>query len=101
MIEELECLTGKTYIIESDEFDELIKKYYGIDFVFVAELEAKDDTYYLYKNITKRFKYKWERRDYSDFLTSTPNRYTGVDLFLRDMVMRDILPSGNYIISVS
>lgn len=94
-------LIGNTYTLYDNEFDELIKTHYGIsDYNFAVLSKSNGDDAQLYYNITKRFKYAFQEREYSDFLASTPDENTRVDLFLRDMVIRNILPPGNFIISV-
>lgn len=94
-------LTGNTYILEDHSFDELIKLHYGIDnYEFFVQYEMRNGDSKLFSNITKKFKSNFQKRDYSDFLASKPDINTPAYLFLRDMVIRNILPPGNYIIPV-
>lgn len=103
---EPEKLTGKTYVLSSEELDILVKEHipWLNDYKFVDGLdwsESSTGNYYLRPEITKRFKHSITKALYLEFVNEKNKNNRNSSDILRYLVLHNILPPGNYIIRVS
>lgn len=93
----------KTFLVLTDsEFDDLVKVNYPSvnDFSFVADKEGSNDTAYSYYDMKKKDLDKYDQKKVDEFNSQGYGEFMSYILF-QDMVNRDILPEGNYLIEVN
>ena len=85
--------------IDYKDFDRFIKEEYGQPFEFAADVESGNDVWYSW-DIKKRPLSIWELGEVEKFKSGRNPGYMAITL-LQDLVNRDRIPEGRYLIQVS
>lgn len=88
------------YVLEYSEFNKIVKDVYNKDFEFAADTECSNDSEHLYSNIGKYGLTEFEKDEIKVFKQS--GKYNFITQFLlEDMSEKEIIPKGDYLITVS
>lgn len=103
----MENFKEKNYFCMSyDEFNELVRKYYSVNYDFLGQNEASNGIDYTFNDIKSSLN-EWEQEDVSELkeaLESTlESEYllANTRVILMDLCDKGFIPSGNYMIRVS
>lgn len=80
-------------------FERLVKRHYGQDFDFVADEECGNDSDHRF-HMPKYPLDKWEAERLAEFKATGRGTFLSRTL-LQDLVNRDVIPEGTYLIQVS
>jgi len=91
-------ITTKTvHEVSYSDLEELIKQTYGQEFSVPADQEIGNDSSINYDNMTKGNDY--DREAVMDFAATGQHEYILAEI-LQDLVEQDLIPEGNYLISI-
>ena len=94
----MKLVTEPYYNLDCYEFNDLVKKTYGHQYDFIADMECGNDTSHTFK-MKKEPLFDFDKDDLAEFIKTGRYSYLYHTIF-QDLVNRDILPEGNYIIEV-
>jgi hypothetical protein len=96
----------KYHELKYNEFKKLVKETYNQNYKFVADVECGNDSDHSYNDIKKTVLDendaldKYEIDEITDFKQNGKYNYLASTL-LQDLVNRELLPEGNFLITVS
>lgn len=88
------------YEMEYPEFDKLVSETLGIDYESVAENEWNNDSSYDFKGIKKEPLDEYDAKRIALHQQGSRTYNLWAYIVLRELVNRDVLPEGDYIIQV-
>lgn len=99
---ELKIRTKTTHHVDCYDFQEFVCEVYGVTgFNFAASEESGNDTSH---EFTARAKSDWasyDEDDLAEFKSSNGTRNFVTHLLMDDLVRRELIPTGNYVVRVS
>jgi hypothetical protein len=95
----LNTKTVTYFEVEEREFERFVKEIYGHDYSFVADVECGNDSEHSFP-VRKSEIDEWDAARLETFKQT--GRYDWlVHTLFQDLVNRDLIPEGNYLVSVS
>lgn len=82
------------------EFEELVEATYGRKYEFVVDEECSNHSNHSYHNFKKDSLDEWETEDFQKFLDIGSYQFLSC-ILLQDLVNKELIPEGNYLITVS
>jgi hypothetical protein len=95
----LKATTVTRFEVDCYDFDDFVKEIYGQEYEFVPDIECGNDSQHSF-TAKKSVLNKWDLEKLNKFSKTGEYSYLAHALFT-DLVNRDILPEGDYLIRVS
>lgn len=94
--------TKLTHYVNYNDFEKFVQSTYNVEnYEFASSEECSNDTAHTSSNVVKKPLDKWTQGDLDKFINENGNRQYMMHTLLQDMVNRDLIPEGNYVINVS
>ena len=90
----------EVYHLDYGKLEELVEQYYNFKHDYVADEETSNGEYKLYQDVNGKSFGIWEQEEFEVWLERKgEGEGFKAEALLNDMVKKEILPAGNYIIS--
>ena len=97
----METETKIVHNLSWHEFEDFVKNTYGVDqYDFVQSEEVNNDSCTPYQDIMKCKLEEWDEKRVSNFVKADGNITFIAITLLQDMVNKDVLPEGTFMIDV-
>jgi hypothetical protein len=99
--------TKSVHRVDYGDLESKIQEVYGITYEMACDIECGNDTSHEFDGITKETAEKaaadkWDGADFQEWKDGNgKKKLWGPRLILLDMVRQDIIPEGDYVVSVS
>ena len=93
--------TKVVHQVEYSDMERFVSETYGKRYSFVASEECGNDSSHSYAVRKKEALDEWDQRDLKLFIERPDSECLRARLLLQDMVNKDLIPTGDYVIRVS
>jgi hypothetical protein len=96
--------TSSYHKIEYGDFESIVQAVYDQEYEFVADVECGNDSEHSFTDVTKGSLDKYgpyDRQTLEEFKSIGKYGYGTARILLNDLVDQELIPEGNYLITVS
>lgn len=95
----MKMITKTVHLVDYNDLESTVKREYGYEWSFVADQECNNDSAQTFLGRERELD-NWERERLNNFITTGAGTFLFHSL-MQDMINRNVLPEGEYVIKVS